>query len=115
MKSLSFDIDAVIAGKARLTEAQARELHCGASLHARKRYQSGNIRMSGTVRDAPRLTVEIVAAPRFSRRRTSPAARRRTKAPQASSQPGTPAMALAPSRAETRGGNEFRFEMGARS
>lgn len=33
MSKLSFDIDAVIAGKARLTDAQAMELHANASLH----------------------------------------------------------------------------------
>ncbi|HEY2586102.1 MAG TPA: radical SAM protein [Tepidisphaeraceae bacterium] len=33
MSELSFDIDAVIAGKARLTDAQAMELHARASLH----------------------------------------------------------------------------------
>ncbi len=33
MSSLSFDIDAVIEGRARLTEAQALELHSTASLH----------------------------------------------------------------------------------
>src|SRR5215211_1330014 len=32
-KPLSFDIDAVVAGKARLTDAQAMELHANASLH----------------------------------------------------------------------------------
>lgn len=33
MAKLSFDIDPVLAGNARLTEAQALELHAGASLH----------------------------------------------------------------------------------
>ena len=33
MTKLSFDIDAVIAGEARLTDAQALELHANASLH----------------------------------------------------------------------------------
>ena len=33
MAKLSFDIDAVIEGKARLTDAQALELHHSASLH----------------------------------------------------------------------------------
>src|SRR3954452_6773155 len=32
-RTLSFDIDAVIAGKSRLTDAQALELHSNASLH----------------------------------------------------------------------------------
>lgn len=33
MNSLSFDIDAVVEGKSRLTDAQAMELHASASLH----------------------------------------------------------------------------------